>query len=544
MSRRILVPILAIGIGGFNPLTAQAQPAAPLDSLKDPSYWINMCNLLVISQKLPEALNACGRAVSIRPTNPELWRTYTEVQLGLKQYPEALASASQSLRLQANSSAGLLQQCLAAAGMGQATAGLEACDKAIALNKGWDGYSLAIAYREQGRILGEVVKSEQPLQSFDQSLKLVPNSSITQAYRCAALVDLGRGTQAIESCTTALNADRQWGSHSPALALYPLGLAYSLEGKLDLAIVAYDQATAIDPKNTQAWTQQGYTLAQLKRPAEALKSYSKAIEISGTNARALVGQCRVLNQLKQYEVALAACQKSLQGDNNWWEAGPAEAWSQQTHALIGLGKYEDAVSSANRALGIQPNSGEAWNNRAVALFYLKKYPEALESTAQAVQFNRIDGQAWSNRAKFARAAGDLRLARIAYEQATRVEPNNATIWADRSLLLWSIGLVEESLASAQKAVEVDPGLVLGWQNQAVALASLKRYDEALTSYGQALKLTQQNADVWSGLGVVLIQLRRYDQASAALQTALKLNPNSAIAQQALSRLTEWQQRRS
>lgn len=532
--------LMVLGLSGaIAPVWAQS--AAPIDSLKDPKYWTNLCSLLATT-KLQEALNACGRAVVLQPRNVELWSIYTDVQLALKQYPEALASATQALTLRRESSAALLQQCIAAAGMGQPQIGLEACDKAIKLNKNWGAYTPAVAWREQGRILAQVVKSEQPLQAFDESLKLDANSSLTQAYRCSALVTLGRGEPAIGACQAALKGDGRWGQESPTLAWYNLGLAYTLQGQLELAIAAYDQATALDPKYFPAWTQQGWTLDRLGRSTEALKSFGKAIELKPDHARALVGQCRILNQVRQFEPALAACQKALQGDNLWWDIGPAQAWSQQTHALVGLGRFEEAVAAANRAVSVRPDYPEAWNNRSVALFYLRKYPEAIDSTEEALRLDGNNIQAWSNRGKFLRVAGDYKAALLAYEQAVKVAPNNAELWADRSVVLWYMGQVEDSLASATKAVELDPKLVLGWQNQGVALAALKRYDEARASYETALKLTKDNADVWAGLGIVLIQLRQYSEAIPALQTALKLNPNQAIALRAATLLSEWQQR--
>lgn len=514
--------------------------------IKDVAYWLDLCELQTQSGKHEKALESCEKALSLRQGRRDgsIWATYSGIQLQLKQYPEAIASASQALERSRNNSLALTYQCIAYRELKQEAKALELCNEALRTNGDWGTQSPTVAWRYRGLILNQDKQYEQALVAFERTLLLEPQDSLTRLYECEALLNLGLNGQAILACEAALEGDGNWGSENPGLAWYYQGKAQQLEGKNKLAIAAYDQAIVKDPNNYKIWTDQGGLLSKLKRNTEALTSYNRAVELKENHARALVGQCSLLNKLKKYKPAAEACQTAIKGDGIWWELGAAQAWNQLSHALTAQGEHEEALAAANRAVGIAPDFAEAWSDRAVILWSLKRNQEALASNQRALALNAADPKILANQARLLRASERNEEAIAAYMKALELDPESANTWSNLSVVFWHTNKFSSALQAAEQAIRVQPDLAIAWQNRALALASLGRYRESQATYEYTLELNAENAEAWTGLGLVLGQQQEYASAQQALTVALELDPNQALAQEALESLTEYQQQLS
>lgn len=514
----------------------------PFQNLKDPNYWIQLCNILPRT-KAAEALAACERAIELRPGDAKLWARYGALQVGQKQYPEAIAALDQSLKRQANNSQALTDQCIALAELGQPDPALAACNKALKVNANWGDRSPVTAQRYRTTILGTSAAYEAAIAFYDQALIKEPQDSLALLYRGEAVKKLGQPTSVvIESYKRALEGNGNWGVDTPVIAWNARASTLQEAGQLELVVQSLDRALQITPKDAATWLQLGNTLRQLKRPTEALIAYNRTIDLRPNWSQALLAQCTVLNQLRQAEPALAACQKAIGGDGDWGTGDSANAWNQQSVALMTTNKPEEALAAVNRAVGMRPELGEAWNDRAVVLWYLKRYKEALASAQTALELNADDARAWANLGRILRSLNQPDRALTAYTEAIKREPQNAIIWANLSAVQWSLGEHPAALVSANQALVANPKLVQGWQNRAIALVALKNYPDAQHSYEQVVLLDKANADAWTGLGLVLAQMQQVPQAITALQTAVSLNPEQSIAQKALKALTETQQK--
>lgn len=511
-------------------------------NLKDPNYWIQLCNALS-KTKPAEALAACERAIELRPGDVKLWAQYGALQLQLKQYPESLAAFDQVLKQQANNSQVLTDQCIALSEMGQKEMAIAACEKALKMNANWGNRAPITAQRYRATLLDTPKAYEEAIAFYDQALTKEPKDSLALLYRGEALKKLGRPPSvAIAAYQQALEGNGNLGGDSSAIVWKTQALTLKETGELEQAVKSLDRALQQNPKDAATWLQLGNTLRQLKRPTEALTAYNRTIELRPNWSQALLAQCSTLNQLRQAEPALVACQKAIQANDDWGTADSANAWNQQSVALAMLNKPEDALASANRAVGMRPDLGEAWSDRAVVLWYLKRYPEALTSVQTALELNRNDARAWANLGRILRSLNQPERALAAYSEALKRDPRDALTWANLSAVQWSLGDPNAALVSANQSLAINLKLIQGWQNRAIALVALKNYPDAQQSYEQMILLDKANADAWTGLGLMFAQMRQVPKAIEALQTAVSLNPQQAIAQQALKALTEAQQK--
>lgn len=528
---------------GLLPLALLPFPAVARDQLQDlndPVYWIQLCNVQYKTEPA-EALPACERALELQPNNARLWARHGALQLAQKQYPDAIASLEQSLKRQPKSSQVLTNLCIAWTELGRAEPAVAACDKAIKLNVDWGDRSAVIAQRYRATVLNQPEVYQTAIGVYDQALAQAANDSLTLLYRAEALEKLGQYPQAIAACDQAINGNGNWGPAAPAIAWYVRGLAQRKLGERELAVQSFDRALQLNPTHVPSWSQLGDTLRQLKRPVEALPAYTRWVELQPNSSQALLAQCTVLNQVQQAELALATCKKAIQLNSDWGTADSAQSWNQQSLSLTTLGKPEDALAAANRAVGMRPDWADAWSDRAVVLWYLKRYEEALASVEKALALDPKNARAWANQARVWRSLDQPDKALAAYAEALKYDPQNAAILANQSAVQWSLGDHPAALESAKRAIAVNPDLAQAWQNRAAAEVALQQYPEAQTSYERALQLDKTNPESWTGLGLVLIQQQQYPKARQALQTAISLNPKQTVAQKALKALTELQQ---
>jgi tetratricopeptide (TPR) repeat protein len=530
-------------------VTSTAIAQQNLENLEDVGYWRDLCDLQAAAGQsaqessqaaenpeaalalFAEAQMACETAIELAPEDDGLWTRHSGILLAQDQYPNAIASAGQSLRFNPENSLAFTYRCISHYELGNLEMALDACNDALRVDGSWGNQAPSLAWQHRGRILVAQDDPESALVAYLRTLLLEPEDSRTLLYECQAYLDLDNYGSAIESCQAALNGTGNWGPESPALAWFYQGVAhFELEDHTD-AVAAFDRAADIDPLHALTWAYQGRVLAARESYSEALLSYSQAVAMQPDLARGLVGQCAAFNKTGDYASAQAACEAALQmGDNEWWELGPAEGWAQLAQALAGQGSYEDALAAANRAVGIRPDYGAAWSDRGVILWYLEDYAEAYASTLKATELDPQVARPWANLGSIFRSSGQYPEALAAYDNALYLDPNSPSIWANRSVVLWQLGAYEDSVLSANRAVNLEPSFTTGWYNRGTALISLGRFGEAADAFYRVVSLDPNHANGWAGLGFALKELGRYEEARFALTQALSLNVQQPIAQ--------------
>ena len=100
-----------------------------------------------------------------------------------------------------------------------------------------------------------------------------------------------------------------------------------------------------NPNCPELWDQQGCTLCQAEKYAEAIAAFDQAIAL----------------------------------DPNY-----CQAWNNRGNVLGGLKRYAEALASYDRAVAIQPNYHQAWFNRGLLLAEMMAYGNALASYERAI----------------------------------------------------------------------------------------------------------------------------------------------------------------
>jgi tetratricopeptide (TPR) repeat protein len=491
-------------------------------------------------EKRPGAIAACNQAITQNPNDPLVWIDRADALFAEKQYMEALLSYRRVLGMEPRNSPVMAKECATLSELKEYTEAIAVCEKALNIDENWQDTSPAIAWYHRGVAFRQLGNIEQALYSNDWALQLEPNFSLAWAERCTVLSNVGSYSDAIKACEQALKTDQENDANTLATIWGTQGSLFKQLKYYDEALKSYNQALVLNPKNAENWTEYGNILGILGRHGEASTAYQWAQKITPQSSLVLTNQCANLNRLGQYEPALAACDMALQeGDGNWGEYGPAMAWSQRGNALTGLGRYEEALTSANRALAINPNYPDAWSNRSATLWHLGRFPEAIASTERAIALKSDSSLAWFNQARILTTLGQYDAAISAYELAIQGDanigdrPSLAEIWVNQSAVFLRLSRYGEAVSATQQAIALYADFPQAFYNQGLGLMGQGLYEDAVKAYEEAIELDPQNADFWAGKGLAFQYLEEYPDAIAAFQKALELNPNHAQAKQNL-----------
>jgi tetratricopeptide (TPR) repeat protein len=506
--------------------------------IEDFDYWAGLCKSLKDEKKYDEAIVACNEAIEIQPKNPEIWVRRAEVLLGQVKYSDALLTSEQALRLRPQYSAALANKCESLVKLERYPEAVEACDLAIIGDGNWGENTAVIGWYYKGFAQGKLGKFKEALTAYEGALEVDPQDTLSLVGACQSLSKLNRLTEAVSACDLAIKTNKNWRDFTPAIAWYNKGLAQRKIGQIEEAVTSFDQALALAPKDAEIWLEHGKALTSVGKVSQAAISYDFAVKLSPNYSLALAYQAANLNKLRtqeNYQKALDATEKALQGDNKWGEASPALAWEERGIALAGLGRYEEGLSSIDRAIALNPKNPETWNNRAATQWFLGRYTDALASSDRSLALNPKYAQAWFNRGRILRTLQRYRDALLSYDKALANSGNAdnlelANIWANRSVVLWHLDRNREALAAADRAISLNPELSQGWYNRGIVLLELKRYSEAVTAYSRANSLSPNNPSILAGKGIALLRLGRLEEAIGTFDEVLKLDSNNSLAQ--------------
>jgi adenylate cyclase len=110
-----------------------------------------------------------------------------------------------------------------------------------------------------------------------------------------------------------------------------------------------DRAVALNPNSSHAWQQRGWTYQIAGQPEEAIRSFERAIRLSP------------------------------------FDLWPSSSLAGMGIALIGVGRFDEAVAAAKNALQTKPTYASAYRCLAAALAHLGRDAEASKTVAQFLE---------------------------------------------------------------------------------------------------------------------------------------------------------------
>ncbi|HWU56950.1 MAG TPA: tetratricopeptide repeat protein, partial [Rhizomicrobium sp.] len=161
-----------------------------------------------------------------------------------------------------------------------------------------------------------------------------------------------------------------------------------------------------------------------------------------------------------------------------------------------LGDSADAADLLGRALQVQPNDPQAQAQHGMALIGLGRFDEAVPHFNLALGLNPGMVLALTGRAAAFRGLGRTQDSLADYDAAVRSDPGNPDLWCGRGALLRRLGRVDEALESFNRALALWPDFAEALQNRGALLWDEKRdFPAALGDLERAMALDPARPDL-------------------------------------------------
>ncbi|MEW5822389.1 MAG: tetratricopeptide repeat protein [Cyanobacteriota bacterium] len=364
------------------------------------------------------------------------------------------------------------------------------------------------------------------------------------------------------------NNDRAVTNYQKALnikkddtALYvKTGLAYEKTGKLNSAINAFNQASALDPGNMDA----NNSLEKIWRDQ---------IKLNPRNAAAHANLGTILQKKGDFDGAMQEYNAAELIDPN--------------NVLVRLnlgtlyqakGDIPTAIKAYDTILTIDPKNVLAHYYKATALKQVKDFDNAIKELNNVLQLDSNNALAKKELAAIAKekAGGSEQLAEVLKDIADK-DPNNASAQYDAAFEAHSKGDLNLAISYYRKTITINPNFKDAYANLGAALMANKdyieatkvlkkakefdpdnqeiekllseleniqtasKYDEALALhqqgkiaeaiplYEEALKADTNNVEILVNLGAAHQANRNYSSAINSYNKAITIDPNSSLA---------------
>jgi tetratricopeptide (TPR) repeat protein len=255
-------------------------------------------------------------------------------------------------------------------------------------------------------------------------------------------------------------------------AHYNLGCTLLGLGKVQEAVVEFEQTLQIDPQSSAAHLNLGHALIRQGKVQEAVGHWKQALRIKPDYADAYTNLGKALWEAGRAAEAIEQYRQALR-------VKPDDAWAHYNLgcALEKMGRVEEAVEHYQQALQAKPDFAEAHYNLATVFLAGGKLPEAIDHYEQTVRIKPNFAEAWNNLGNALATAGRNPEAILRYEQALRLRPDFAEAHNNLGNVLSAVGKVSEAIDHYQQALRNKPDFVEARRNMEDTLRQAGRIQD-------------------------------------------------------------------
>lgn len=286
-----------------------------------------------------------------------------------------------------------------------------------------------------------------------------------------------------------------------------LGNALLDEGKLDEAIVHFENARQIKPEDPKAAFNLGNALIQKGRLSDGVENLSQALQFRPDYAEAHVNLASALLKADKIDDAIDHYQKALQ-----IEPGQVMAWNDLGYALLQKGKVDEAVSCLQKSTQLNPKQAVTWNNLGNAMIQQGKVGDAIADYGIALQLKPNYPEANYNLGTALVQKGKMDDAVSHFELALQLKPDYASAAYNIGVARLHQGRVGEAVDYFQKAIQINPAYAEAHYNLGDALMQAGKIDDAIAHFRQALQIEPGEFITRNNLGYILLQTGKVDEA--------------------------------
>jgi len=200
----------------------------------------------------------------------------------------------------------------------------------------------------------------------------------------------------------------------------------------------------------------------------------------------------------------------------------ASKWLKKGDDLYDQGKFDEAISCYDNAIGKDLKNKLAWMNKGAALLELMKSDEAISCFDKVTELYPKSVEAWNEKGYVLNRLDRFEEAIFAFNTAIDLNPKSADAWNGKGMARDNSGKNDEAIQAYDRAITIRPKFAIAWSNKGVALFGLLKYEGALEAFNKAIEINPREALFWHFKGEALKALNRSEESDAAFSKAREL----------------------
>ncbi len=302
---------------------------------------------------------------------------------------------------------------------------------------------------------------------------------------------------------------------SPGQAALDRGTDLYKTGRYGDAIVAFQEATRLDPGLLRAWENLGWAYHRSGHHDEALATWSRVLKVEPRHTRLLNEIAAVQLGLGHWAEAAGFLERSLAADE-----GQPRIRLRLAETLEKAGRLDDAGTAYRAVAQHNPRELgptlrlaeflERTGDRSGALKALREARPRLRAYDHILAVRVARLVAW--RGDEAYRAGDYKAALAAYDEAVTAAPRVGQYRINRGWAQRQLGAVAAAAADWEVALELDPGRSALYRHIADAALEQEDLDTAAAMYGRAWAEAERQPSVPYRLAAIAIEEGHDDDA--------------------------------
>ena len=273
---------------------------------------------------------------------------------------------------------------------------------------------------------------------------------------------------------------------------YLLGVAQDRSGDPAGAVQSFEAVLNLDPNDLSAINYLGQAALRNNKPAEAEAKFRHSLQIQSNAPLALQGLAQSLEAQKKPEAAAAYRDYlAVQPDDS-------AARARLIHLLVEQQQYDDAIVELDRTDAGKLPSLESLKLRADIQIGQKKFDDAISTLQRAIAIAPNDPQLLGGLGRIYMQKRDFPSAEKELKAALQLDRNNLTYWKDLSSTYYLAGNCPATLATLDVIDKGEAPAAASWFIRALCYDKLHQVRPALEAYQKFLGMDQgKNPDqVW------------------------------------------------
>ena len=204
-------------------------------------------------------------------------------------------------------------------------------------------------------------------------------------------------------------------------------------------------------------------------------------------------------------------------------------WALLSQVQKRLGKPEQAITSAKRAVELSPEIAQYHSSLGLLQMFVRQFDDAAVVLTTACELAPLSAEYWSDLGACFKEAGHPELALEPLERSLLLRSDFAPALINLASCLYDLKRHEESLELSRRAVLLSPEDRNAWYNMGLALTEIGRDSEAEQSFRQCIRIDPTWVDANINIGVSLSRQSMIRESLPHLVRAIELDPFHANA---------------